>query len=452
MNPIRAIRFALACLAISVTVPAWGDLAALMSREVAVKAVQAMPVGSEIRHFCAPCGDTSARSEKVARCEAVAAGIEKFHEVKINGNPVDLAYVYVLEEGRWANLAMRLGLDVAEVPEYLAGGSEATLPDFGQRVYKGLIDGKYGVMLSLSKTADTLTGDYSYDSKGLPIDLDGTLDSSGAFTVTEMTDGRKTGLLTGNLDKAAETLTGAWGSPDGKKNLPFEATLVAEIKSYDIKVKEKDLAIEGTIAYPVLRLKDGTAASAAGKHIEKALRDLYATFEKEMRETAQDPDFKLPEEMQPVTFGVDALEIALVTEELVSIVAHVYEYSGGAHPNSTSHSFNLAIAPSGTWRELTLKDFFRTDAPYLEELSRFAIKELGKQKAQWVVDGSLKSLSEEELATFAVTPRGIRLYFDPYAAGPYAQGPFTVMVPFDVLAPLAELNGPLAPFLTSTNR
>lgn len=41
------------------------------------------------------------------------------YEVEVNGQGIDLAYVYIEKNGKWVNLAMELGLKVSQVPKYL---------------------------------------------------------------------------------------------------------------------------------------------------------------------------------------------------------------------------------------------------------------------------------------------------------------------------------------------
>ncbi|MBE7517292.1 MAG: hypothetical protein HS105_11915 [Chloracidobacterium sp.] len=74
----------------------------------------------QIRHYCAPCEDKGDRVEEITTVEAVDAGYQGYWEVKVNGEGIDLAYVYYLDkDGRWKNLAKKLGIKVKDVPKHL---------------------------------------------------------------------------------------------------------------------------------------------------------------------------------------------------------------------------------------------------------------------------------------------------------------------------------------------
>ncbi len=104
------------------------DQAAWVEKEKADKAAQMIKTGSEIRLFCAPCGDTVWTSRTVKKTE-VKNQSGSFYQVCVNGEELDLAYTYILQDGKWQNLAMLLKLSVADVPEFLPepgeGGSSA---------------------------------------------------------------------------------------------------------------------------------------------------------------------------------------------------------------------------------------------------------------------------------------------------------------------------------------
>lgn len=98
----------------------------------ATQALQAI-VGQEVVHaFCAPCDDPISQPVRVQQVEIGriwdgtsarpyrARDGETFWQVYVNGEPVDLAYLYVRDGERWRNLALRLGLPASDVPEDLA--------------------------------------------------------------------------------------------------------------------------------------------------------------------------------------------------------------------------------------------------------------------------------------------------------------------------------------------
>ena len=42
-------------------------------------------------------------------------------------------------------------------------------------------------------------------------------------------------------------------------------------------------------------------------------------------------------------------------------------------------------------------------------------------------------MGADDMDTFTLSPKGIKVYFDPYAVGAYAEGPYEVFVPFSAL-------------------
>ena len=95
------------------------DQAAWVSAEDADNAASIIESQKEIKHFCAPCGDTAPTVEKVKKVAMKQQKEKEYWTVYVNDKAVDLAYVYVLIDGNWVNLAMVLDLDVSDVPEIL---------------------------------------------------------------------------------------------------------------------------------------------------------------------------------------------------------------------------------------------------------------------------------------------------------------------------------------------
>jgi hypothetical protein len=98
------------------------DQAAWISRTDAEAGAARIHVGTEMRAFCNPCGDDSyvavmVESVTVAKPPTDLHG--PYFEVRVNGQGVDLAYEYVLSEGKWKNVAKLAGLRVVDVPAEL---------------------------------------------------------------------------------------------------------------------------------------------------------------------------------------------------------------------------------------------------------------------------------------------------------------------------------------------
>jgi hypothetical protein len=98
------------------------DQAAYITKEQAQKAAAFLKDKKQIRHYCAPCDDKGDKVEDISTVEAVAVESSKPHwEVKVNGEGIDLAYVYYQEKegGEWKNLAKKIKVKVHDVPKTL---------------------------------------------------------------------------------------------------------------------------------------------------------------------------------------------------------------------------------------------------------------------------------------------------------------------------------------------
>ncbi len=113
-------KIAVFILVLTFTLTAFADQAAYITKDEAERAVALLKGKTQIKHYCEPCDDKSITTQEIETIEAVPAGYEDFWEVKVNGEGIDLAYVYYNEKKeKWKNVAMQLKIDVSDVPKYL---------------------------------------------------------------------------------------------------------------------------------------------------------------------------------------------------------------------------------------------------------------------------------------------------------------------------------------------
>lgn len=126
MRSIKHIALALVISAFAATA-VLADQAAWITKEQAEKAVALLKDKKQIRHYCNPCKDKGDKVEDIETVDLAKIEDEDYWEVKINGEGVDLAYVYYLDKkGRWKNVATELKIKVTDVPKELkipVGGS-----------------------------------------------------------------------------------------------------------------------------------------------------------------------------------------------------------------------------------------------------------------------------------------------------------------------------------------
>ncbi len=145
-------------------------------------------------------------------------------------------------------------------------------------------------------------------------------------------------------------------------------------------------------------------------------------------------------------------DVSIFTSDLLSIRFSLCTYySMAVHPNTHTVTLNFRLRPP---KELKLGDIFRPSSDYLNLLSEFCVKDLHRQQPlhwfdpeeraewlkqrqdEWILSGAAPKF--KNLERFVLAKGGMRLFFDPYQVGSYAEGMYDVFIPTYVLAPALE--------------
>lgn len=415
-------------------VPAlYADQQQWVGKDAADRAAELMPLDTEIRHFCEPCDDPSWTPETVSSIEVRPTGSDDTYEVLVNGNSIDLAYVYIEHEGQWVNLATHLGLEVSAVSEALPSGAA----DFGQTWFLGTVGDK-AIFMELIKSGAEVGGTYSYAHVGLPIEINGTINDDGALALTEFAGGKRTGLFVGKFDLPNGSWTGKWLSPDGSRELAFAVWRIAILVEESRSVLAGAQDLEATLTMPLFIEKGAPQTEAVNFAVRGAVEEAWyssvSDWASQVEYLVNEPQ---EEDYTPIPHSLDIVPgiIYHYSPTLVSLTCLISTYSGGAHGMSWTMAHNLVI-DGGKTKDLGLADLFKPDSGYLAALSGYCIEDLKKKEASSIVDGGITEFTEEQLSSFAISRAGLTVFFAPYAVASYAEGPFEVSVPWDIIAPM----------------
>ena len=121
--------------------------------------------------------------------------------------------------------------------------------------------------------------------------------------------------------------------------------------------------------------------------------------------------------------------------KLICVRHENYRFMGGAHGiegvDPVCYGFK-----AGKPARLTLGDFFKPGTNYRALVGAKLMAGLkANSSAAWVQDGTLSSVSAGQLSNFQVERGGLRWWFNPYEAGPYAVGYIEVKLSVKELGP-----------------
>jgi hypothetical protein len=145
---------------------------------------------------------------------------------------------------------------------------------------------------------------------------------------------------------------------------------------------------------------------------------------------------------------------SVVDGRYVSIVRGDYEYTGGAHPNSSS---NTILWDKSAGKRISIRRFFTEAAdngPALKAMRQGVIAALKAEKksrgAEGLDESAIEGIESKllKIGPVALAPSteegkssGLSFYYAPYAVGSYAEGEYVAFVPWETLKPYLTPEG-----------
>lgn len=149
-------------------------------------------------------------------------------------------------------------------------------------------------------------------------------------------------------------------------------------------------------------------------------------------------------------------KMAHATDRAVCLVEMHSQYTGGAHGNY-GHVARCFVEENGQARELKLADLFEPSSDWEQRLVAFCTDDLRRQGASsitGVADPAVGSFREpmtleiDDLLTFALAPSGLWFFFAPYHVGCYAEGAYSVQVPYSEIESRLPKHSPARLFMS----
>jgi len=352
------------------------------------------------------------------------------------------------------------------------GETVVPAPSKFNEVFAGAIDDRHAIRMQLERKDADLSGAYYYERAGAfnsamrTLELKGRIDGDGNVTLAEMTQNyktgkpRRTGEFKGKLDGLSANgdirlrFSGEWtGGRDGKK-APFGVQQLRyglgalKLGKKDQKSADKKLRYEIKTSLPEISGTD----SARVEKFNQAVANLVAARTREFRnnvnELARDEASSPRQDVKPNSpktppNSLDvSYEVTAANKDFISILFSFFEYTGGAHPNTSTESLNFDLKRNAP---VKLADLFTPNSNYLQVISDYAVKELKKLET---VDDPEKGAgpSLDNFHSWNISFAGLKITFDPYQVGAYAVGEHEVVVPYSVLKPIINPDGMLAQF------
>jgi hypothetical protein len=145
---------------------------------------------------------------------------------------------------------------------------------------------------------------------------------------------------------------------------------------------------------------------------------------------------------------------SVVDGRYVSIVRADYEYTGGAHPNSSSDTI---LWDRSAGKRISIRPFFTETAdngPTLKAMRQGVIASLQAEKKKRGAEGTDASAIEAiepkllKIGPVSLAPSteegkssGLTFHYSPYAVGSYAEGEYIAFVPWETLKPYLTAEG-----------
>ncbi len=158
--------------------------------------------------------------------------------------------------------------------------------------------------------------------------------------------------------------------------------------------------------------------------------------------------------------GCVEAKVIHASDRAVCLLEMHSEYTGGAHGNYW-HVARCFVNENEQARELKLADLFEPSSDWQQRLVTFCNDDLRRQGASSFAapedeaDENVTSsatLEIDDLATFAFAPSGLWFFFAPYHVGCYAEGAYSLRVPYSEIENCIPKHSPARQFMAGAVR
>lgn len=297
--------------------------------------------------------------------------------------------------------------------------------------YVGSINGQYAIQMQLEAGFDEgvarYWGSYFYETVGQPINLTGR--EYDVVELDETVGNETTGSFRGSV--SGDLFEGTWTNAKKGNPMPFSLRRVATFEQLSKRTAEWSIDYR----YPIF-IGEGELVQLANEPISSSsVKGYHAQLE---FFGSNHPTDSYPYE------STRTYAVQFVHDSLVSCLITSYEFTGGAHGNSSYEVLNVGYR-NGAPAILHLEDLFKPGSNFLRLLSNAGMEQMRLAGVAHAEDGSISELNESMLNHFTLSPKGFALHYAPYEVGPYAAGPVDIVIPWKRLESVLWWDGPLAP-------
>lgn len=326
-----------------------------------------------------------------------------------------------------------------------SGGNQPDEENFA-KLFSGTIgdedeDGKPKIppfQMRLKRAGKDLSGVYRYRNSTKDISLKGTIDDENKFVLTESVDGKETGVFDGKLEPDGEGLlkmSGVWSKPKSEDYIGFAADEIPMEMSGNVYVDDKSLieknrSYDISISYPQIT---GAKSPNAAK-LNLALKNIAVQHQSKFKSAK-------PAGGEPFSTEM-GYAIHLADDNLFSIEFVDDSFTGGAHPNHGTRTFNFDMK---TGKPVQLAELFAPNSKYLEKLSAISLKKIKEDLGDGIFEDGIKPVAKN-YSNWVIGKEGLTIYFDEYQAAPYASGRQEVNILYGDIKDIINPNGLIAAF------
>jgi len=222
-------------------------------------------------------------------------------------------------------------------------------------------------------------------------------------------------------------------------SVPFYESVTVTSVAYD-ELQTTTPMYEITGQTPQLQGSDDPRVTTFNAAMQQLTQNEVDAFKKNMQSVVVIP------EVPNSSFDFHYELLSSAGNKIVSIKFSFEGFtSGQAHPYHYTITVNYDLEQS---KELTLDQLFASNANYLQPISDYCKTQLATRDIGFQGDFTKGADPlPENYKNWNITADGLAITFDEYQVAPYAAGPQTVVVPYNVLSQVIQNPGPLTPFV-----